>query len=172
MQSFHNSLAGISRAPTRIELIVDWIGGVVGPVVCLVLDPVVLGGPNSHLRSYSIAAESGMVGFMFVIAVWLTCHPSPNVFAGLLYAGGFLAIAIGLAILPLSIDGLRYGIGALGLTPFLTALVFFRNARRAQALAGEQFRWQTAIVASLVCFLSLAIIQCTVWHQLPPAYWA
>lgn len=51
--------------------------------------------------------------------------------------GGAGALALGFAMLPLTVIGLIVAVGALGFLPFATAGVFFSNASRALWSADE-----------------------------------
>lgn len=113
--------------PTWKQVVIDWIGGVVGPIACLVFDPIIF-GPGGEYRNFTITAYVGIIVFVLVLTAWLLFRPWPSVFAGLLYAGSLFAMCIGVLIFPLTLIGLIVGIGIFGLTPFLTAWVFLRNA--------------------------------------------
>jgi hypothetical protein len=53
----------------------------------------------------------------------------------MMLSGALFSAVIGLLLLPLSIAGLAFGVGILGFTPFVTAFIYWRNARRAQGPA-------------------------------------
>ena len=70
----------------------------------------------------------------FVAWLWLRGYEKRGagllhgILAGALMTAAYLAAAIGIAILPMSIIGLVFIVGILGFTPFLTAFVYGRNA--------------------------------------------
>lgn len=139
--------------PTRAQLRFDVIFGLVLPVLCLVFDPVVfrsswglLGGDgiyhNARLFAYSASALE-----MATLACWLFVirrYPAwSRPAGGVMAAGALFSFALGVAILPFSVLGLILaGLGALGFIPFVTALVYLRNSRRALRLnrAGDPVR--------------------------------
>lgn len=130
---------------TLAQLIFDVTIGMVLPVLCLVFDPIVFrsgsfGSPllsRFQLFAYSvIAVEIGALG------VWLACGRRVGVWcgvlAGIMYAGVFFSLIVGLFLLPFSVLGLMFIIGLLGFAPFLTAIIYGRNARRARQASGAQ----------------------------------
>jgi hypothetical protein len=54
-----------------------------------------------------------------------------GIFGGIFFAGAMCSFAIGVVLLPLTLVGLFFLIGLLGLIPFVTAFVYLRNAIRA-----------------------------------------
>ncbi len=123
---------------TAKQRLFDWIFGVIMPAVCFAFDPIfsrdgiarqaLLGAyrPFIYLLSFSL--------IMATAAVLLFGNKLKNfqVFlSGLFAVGGIVALAIGIALLPLSLIGVVFIIGILGLTPLLTSFVYLRNAGRA-----------------------------------------
>jgi hypothetical protein len=140
-------------APTRAQFRFDVIFGLVLPVLCFVFDPIVfrgggeLFGRDGIYQRVRFFAYSASALEMATLACWLFVirrYPAwSRPAGGVMAAGALFALAVGVAILPLSVIGLLFvGVGALGFIPFLTALVYFRNARRALRLnrAGEPVR--------------------------------
>ena len=132
-------------APTRAQLRFDVIFGLVLPVLCFVFDPVVFQGHSGLLGNDGIYhgvrlfAYSASALEMTTLACWLFVirkYPAwSRPAGGVMAAGALFSFALGLAILPFSVLGLMFaGIGALGFIPFVTALVYLRNARRALRL--------------------------------------
>jgi hypothetical protein len=130
---------------TRAQLRFDVIFGLVLPVLCFVFDPVVFRGRFDLLGHDGIYQRVRLFAYaasaleMATLACWLFVirkYPAwSRPAGGVMAAGAFFSLALGLAILPLSIMGLVFlGIGALGFIPFLTALVYLRNSRRALRL--------------------------------------
>jgi hypothetical protein len=128
---------------TRAQLRFDVIFGLVLPVLCFVFDPVVfrggiVGGDGLYhrVRLFAYAASALEIA---TLACWLFLVRGFPAWSrpagGVLAAGALFSFALGLAILPLSLIGLVFaGVGALGFIPFITAVVYLRNARRALRL--------------------------------------
>ena len=129
--------------PTRAQLNFDVAFGLVIPVLCFVFDPVVFRGnilgDGGAFQSFRLFAYAASVIEITTLACWLIVvrrFPAwSRPAGGVLAAGAFFSFALGVMILPLSIIGLLFvGIGALGFIPFVTAIVYLRNARRALRL--------------------------------------
>ena len=132
-------------APTRAQLRFDVIFGLVLPVLCFVFDPVIFQGGGELVRGDGIYREARLFAYtasaleMATLACWLFVirrYPAwSRPAGGVMAAGALFSFALGVAILPFSVIGLLFvGIGALGFMPFVTALVYLRNARRALRL--------------------------------------
>jgi len=120
------------RPPTSRPVVVGWAFGIVLPMLCLVADPGVLrasgfGMGPPLLGSHAAAVYALVFPAMALLAVWLHRRKGGIFVAGPLLAGGVLAVAVGIALLPWSIPLSLVGIGLLGLVPFGTALVYFGN---------------------------------------------
>ena len=136
MAAFAITVAAMTY-PVRPDLqasrrsLVDFLAGVVMPVVCVIADPFVLSdetiGPLAlHLIIFQLVA----------FTTWQFCRHRPGpvaaAFASCLFIGTSLALSIGLVIFPLTLIGLAFfGLGVLGITPFLTGYVFSRNCATA-----------------------------------------
>jgi hypothetical protein len=125
---------------TELQLGFDVILGIVLPLFCLMLDPIVFragafGRPL--IGEYAIAGKLAMICGMVSLAVWLLFGKFPALFVGLLAGGAALAAGLAVILLPLSLMGLVMLIGVLGFTPFVTAFVFLRNAIRAYERASR-----------------------------------
>jgi hypothetical protein len=131
-------------APTPAQLKFDVAFGLVMPVLCLYFDPVVFKGwfetdrgiyGRYQLYAYTISAVE-----MVALCAWLFAARRGGgraaVLAGMLSAGAAFAFLVGLAILPFSVFGLLLLIGVFGFVPFLTGVVYLRNAWRASASLG------------------------------------
>ncbi|HVF66309.1 MAG TPA: hypothetical protein VM914_01510 [Pyrinomonadaceae bacterium] len=132
-------------APTRAQVRFDVIFGLVLPALCFVFDPIVFRGGVGVIRHDGIYREARLFAYsasaleMATLACWLFVirrHPAwSRPAGGVMAAGALFSLALGVAILPFSVLGLLlFGIGALGFIPFVTALVYLRNARRALRL--------------------------------------
>lgn len=121
--------------------------GAAGPLLCLVLDPLVFKGGDEH---GPIFGQVWVFGYSFiaveilVLLLWLVVRERLGAFsavvAGTLLVGTVFAGGLGLALLPLSVAGLMALIGALGFTPFLTASVYFYNGLLALRSARSRVR--------------------------------
>jgi len=130
---------------TRKQRIFDGVSGVALPLVCLLADPGVFRG-----WSYRPVVYSFILTEVVILGAWLLLQKrlqgSSLFFAGPLAAGGGFALALGVALLPLSLFGLLLLIGVLGFTPFFTAVAFLRNGWRA-FLRGKAGRGGTTVAA-------------------------
>jgi hypothetical protein len=128
---------------TQPQLIFDLIFGVFGPIACFAFDPVVfqssfLGPPlfgEQQILVYTLSALE-----IIVLCVWLIFGGSLrflNAFIGsFLIWGGIASASIGLILFQYSLFGIMFfGIGLLGFTPFVTAVVYGRNGFRAWNIA-------------------------------------
>lgn len=115
---------------TRKQTVFDAVSGVALPLVCLLADPGVFRG-----WSYRPVVYSFILTEISILAAWLILkrrlQGSSLFFVGPLVAGGGFALALGVALLPLSLFGLLLLIGVLGFSPFFTAVAFLRNGWRA-----------------------------------------
>jgi hypothetical protein len=123
------------------------IFGILLPALCLALDPLVFRRSPDFLAdrvfdrdhfktpvlgSYTAFGYMGTIVSMVGLSLWLTLGRFPAFFSGLLAVQGIFAVFLGAALLPYSVVGLAfYGLGILGLAPFLTGFVLARNAARA-----------------------------------------
>lgn len=143
--------------PTRVHSALGnpwsatWLG-IVLPIACLYFDPAFfqwdIGWPLLEpikVGSY-LAIGLGVVG----LAAWLIWQRWNSVLTGWLYCGCLYASLLGIAMLPITIPTILIVIGLVGLSPFLTALVFWHAARQARANAGELFKPRLAVCAFLV----------------------
>ncbi len=152
---------------TRAQVAFDVIAGVAAPLLCLAFDPTVFRGGVTGapvLGEFRLFAYSVIAIEITTLLAWLALGERARAWAGLL-AGGMLAgavfsLAVGLAILPFSLAGLVILIGVFGFTPFLTALVFLRNGRRAlreARLAGSDTAAALALGAVLAISIPLVV---------------
>jgi hypothetical protein len=152
--------------PTRKQFHFDVAFGLIIPILCFVFDPVVfrgsdLVGDGIYQRFRFIAYAASAIE-MATLACWLfLVRQSPawsRPAGGVLAAGAFFSFALGLAILPFSVVGLLFlGLGALGFVPFVTAVVYLRNARRALRLNRTGAPVRGGATASFVFGLALAL---------------
>ena len=125
---------GVTTAQKRF----DWMFGVIMPTVCFFFDPIVFrssfGANDLLLGGFKWFAF--LLSFTAIMATmaWLLWGEKlkwANAILSGLFAVSFLAaLAIGIFLLPFSLLGLAFLIGALGFTPLFTSFVFLRNSVR------------------------------------------
>jgi hypothetical protein len=130
---------------TLAQVIFDITIGIVLPILCLVFDPLVF---RNGLYGAPLAGQIQLFAYAFIaiqiiaLAVWLGVGSRAGewcgVLAGIMLAGALFSVGIGIFLLPLSLFGLIVLVGALGFTPFVTAVIYLRNARRALKAAKAQ----------------------------------
>lgn len=130
---------------TRAQVMFDIAMGVVLPILCLVFDPLVF---RAGMSGQPLAGGIQLLAYVFIaveivaLAAWLGIGARAGewcgVLAGIMYAGALFSVLVGICLLPFSVIGLIFIVGALGFTPFLTAFIYLRNARRAHKAAGAQ----------------------------------
>jgi hypothetical protein len=132
------------QEPTARQRGFDWAFGVVLPVVCFFFDPLVF---RPGIESRAILADYtpfayllSYVSIMGMIA-WLLWGKRLGwfnaVLAGLFAVGSIISLAIGIVLLPFSLIGLIFLIGALGFTPLFTGVIYLRNSLRAFRVARD-----------------------------------
>lgn len=150
-------------SPTREQLKFDITFGFVLPVACFAFDPFVFrgfaggGGILERFQSFTYALTALE---MLALCVWLVARGRLGEWAtaagGVLLAGALFCYAVGLVLLPFSIVGLIFIVGALGFTPFLTGFVYLRNGARAVRLARNTLSFRANFVGALVVGAALA----------------
>ena len=127
---------------TYAQTVFDVLFGIIAPILCFVFDPIVFrtadfGPPLFPNYQGFVYLVSGIE--ILLLTVWLVwgrhLQPATRNAGGILMSGAVFSGLIGLVLLPFSLLGLSVGIGALGFIPFLTALVYLRNAKGAFQLA-------------------------------------
>jgi hypothetical protein len=155
--------------PTRGKTIFDVSFGIVLPILCFVFDPIVFRGNffGSTALFGRIQLPVYLMAFIEIsaLATWLCAGKRLGrrsvALGGFLYAGALISLLIGVVLLPLSLIGIALaGLGLLGFTPFLTALVFWRNGRRAFDLSHDEVtggRKLAALALALIFILGLPV---------------
>ena len=144
---------------TLQQLIFDICFGIVGPILCVISDPIVFVssfGGSDFLQRIRFFAYFEIFLAICVLAYWLWRHRPSLVLAGALYGSALFSVALGIRMLPLTLIGILAIIGILGLTPFVTAFVFLRNGVRSQAGCVSS-RGRAAQVAALVLGVALVL---------------
>ena len=128
----------LSPAGLRKGAAFEVIAGILLPALCLAVDPMVfrksseLPFETPVLAHYTAFGYAGTVVAMIGLSLWLTFGRFPAFFSGLLAVQAIFAVFLGASLLPYSIIGLAFfGLGILGLAPFLTGFVLARNGARA-----------------------------------------
>lgn len=148
---------------TRAQNKFDVVFGLVLPLVCFILDPVVFRGWHSVgiLEKYQSFAYAVSGLEMWTLAMWLVLGRSAGAWrsamGGIMLAGALFSATIGAVLLPFSLIGLLVLIGALGFTPLFTAFVFLRNGLRAVSLANAEPQHRTSAVAALALGVAFAL---------------
>jgi hypothetical protein len=113
----------------------DLLGGVFLPILCLIFDPVVFEEPRARALA--------VIGYglpMLLLLAWIVIGPRyaalSCVLAGGMGIGAVLAGVTGVLMLPMTILGLFILLGLLGLIPFATMWIYWRNAREATLSSG------------------------------------
>lgn len=135
---------------TPAQTVFDVLFGVMAPILCFVFDPGILRssdfgfgtGPGifSEFQSF-VYLVSGIE--ILLLIVWLTwgrqLQSTTSLAGGMLMAGAVFSGLIGIVLLPFTLMGLFLIVGVFGFIPFLTALVYLRNARSAFQLEAKTF---------------------------------
>ncbi|MEO8609351.1 MAG: hypothetical protein ABI690_15775 [Chloroflexota bacterium] len=140
------------------RLIIDVLFGVIAPIATLIFDPAIFrGGIESGLpvlaqwRVFAyIAIPIGVAVFTLWLSLRFRLKAWSGMVAGVLFAGAVFSLLIGIAILPITLFGLLLGIGILGFIPFITAVIFFRNALQAFNYVGKQLNLQGMVGSFLL----------------------
>lgn len=120
------------------QKIFDWLMGVLLPMVCFYFDQGVFRSwPNDEglLSNFQVPAYALAYSAIMAQAAWLLWGErlgKLKILVGfVLLAATVAALLIGLVLFPFSIIGMFFLIGFLGFTPFFSAAVYWRSARKA-----------------------------------------
>ncbi len=157
------------------RLIVGTLGGVVLPCLCVTYDPGILrgSGPGGDWQPFLYVH---LLFQMLALSAWLLLDrrlPAlGGVFSGVLYTGAITAMLIGLPMLFISLLGLLFVIGVLGLVPWLTCYVFavnaaeaFRRARNAIGATMASYGVLVGITVAIVIPLAVNAVFGTMLEQ-------
>lgn len=145
--------------PTKRQISFDVAVGILLPIACLLWDPIIfrhaLNPGRGLLEPFRLLATLTIGLGVLLLSIWLLRRPAPALFVGLLVGGAMFASFLGVVLIPISLIGLFFGIGALGLSPFATAFVFGRNTVRAWAQARQNHTRFGALCLSTVGLLAV-----------------
>lgn len=139
-----------------------WVAGVALPLAMVALDPAVFRSTTFGVGTPILGAWKplGYVGIflgMAAVACHLVAQRASAVLAGALAGAALFAVALGLCLLPFSLLGLLFfGLGLLGLTPFVSAVVVAWRARLAFRRAQGRGRLRHAFLG-LLLFLGTGV---------------
>lgn len=128
---------------TVAQTLFDLIFGVALPIVCLVLDPGIIRSNSFQpqaWRGYGPFAYPFLGLAMVCLVFWLVWRRGARLLSGMFTTFALFALGLGMVLLPLTLVGLLFVIGVLGLCPFSAAFVYGRNAVRAGQQAREKAR--------------------------------
>jgi len=108
----------------------DLIFGVIAPVFCVLVDPIVFVGEIGLFRSWCLMAYLEIAVGIVALGYYLLTRHASSLLSGVLFAGAIFSLLLGILLLPCSFWGLIIIIGLFGFTPFLTGFVFMRNGCR------------------------------------------
>jgi hypothetical protein len=131
---------------TKAQIMFDIAFGILIPIGCFALDPIVFRGMSlsrpdagGELGNWQVFAYCFSAIQICALAIWLVggnrLGSYSRIITGLLISGALFSLTIGILILPLTLLGLVFLIGALGFIPFFTGIVYLRNAARAEFFA-------------------------------------
>lgn len=155
----------------------DWIFGVILPIVCFVVDPIVFKGTTfgtAWLGTFKPFAYVLSFVSVMVTSAWLIWGKKLKgfnaVLAGLFAVGGLISLGIGIVLLPFSLLGLFVIIGILGFTPLFTSIVYLRNAVRtyktAKPFLENKLLINSFILSAVLSFAFPAILNLNVEKSL------
>jgi hypothetical protein len=158
----------VTSAQTNFDL---WLG-VIAPILCFIIDPIVFTDDfslvPSELTRYRVFVYVFSALSILALLVFLTrkvrSSPLNAIIAGILLSGALLSLTIGIMILPLSVLGLLVFIGILGFTPFVTTFVYLRNGVRAVNRAKPRLA-PLKLAALMILSAVLAIGPCLLLQQ-------
>ena len=158
---------GPNRTPLQDRF--DMVFGLVLPILCFMLDPIVFKSypllGRALFEDYQLFAYVMSTVEMGFFLVWRTFPRKVNslspLFAGVFLLGACFSFVIGVAMLPVTLWALLFVIGLVGLLPFVTAFVYLRNGLRAMKAQANDLplasRITTAALSGVLVLSSLAV---------------
>ena len=129
---------------THAQKVFDVLFGIVAPILCFLFDPIVFksaGFGGALVPDYQAFAYLASGVEILLLIIWLVwgrqLQLTTRLVGGMLMAGAVFSGLIGVLLLPFTLMGLMLVIGVFGFIPFLTALVYLRNAKSAFQLAAR-----------------------------------
>jgi hypothetical protein len=144
----------------------DVIFGIVLPVICLVVDPIVFQG--GFFGEQPILGRFQLFAYLFcglqlgIFLFWraMPRHLAPpaGLIGGILLAGALFSFIVGVLMLPLTLLALIFLIGIVGFTPFMTSFVYLRTGIRAlKAQQSNAIFKSRFLLAAMTGLLSVAL---------------
>jgi hypothetical protein len=151
----------------------DVVFGIVLPVICLVLDPIVFQG--GFFGERPVLARFQLFAYLFcglqigIFLCWRTLArhlaPAAGLIGGVLLAGALFSFIVGILILPLTFLGLIILIGIVGFTPFVTAFVYLRTGIRALRTQQRNTLFQSRFLLAVVMAGLSVVMPALLSHQ-------
>jgi hypothetical protein len=154
----------------RVRFWNQMLWGIVVPVAAVIGDPVVFG---TYKGGVPISVQDFCFGFYFVLGYsmlllalsWFlkpTSFPWVNALvAGQLRCGAAVLILVGLVLIPITLFGLFFLFGLLGLVPWITGGIYFRTSalhyRWAKSQAESEMR-ATFIFGFMIVLLTFVVL--------------
>lgn len=162
--------------PTEAQRAFDAIFGVVFPVICFELDPIVFKSAGGIFGPAYAGDYQFLVYFISAVqitamVVWYTLGSRLGSFSAVigfvLILGGLVSVVIGVFLLPLSLIGLILVLGILGFTPFLTGFAYIRSGVRAMRSCPPKKVYAPMVVGAIAsAVITLAVpLAVNTWVQ-------
>jgi hypothetical protein len=141
-------------------MIFDISFGIIMPLFCFYYDPGIIRGTfDSTLGRLGIFIY-GFSGIAILsLSTWLVLghriRSLAAIFGGVLVAGAIISFSIGVLILPLTLIGILFVIGVLGLVPFVTGFVYLRHGLRAIRQSGDRSSLMATVILSAILAVGL-----------------
>jgi hypothetical protein len=149
----------------------DLIFGILAPVICVLLDPAIFrpfAGGAWFLRHLRLLAYLEMAISIAALTYYQLTNRASSFLAGALCGSAAFAFALGAVMFPMTLIGMLFLIGVLGLTPFFTSFVYLRNAIRCwrvcEARSSRPVGMMPAIFGFILILSAPAIAQKAVFH--------
>ena len=125
--------------PTMPQKRFDWIFGVIMPTACIFFDPFLftnkLDVVSPLLGEYKPFVYLLSFVSILLMAAWLLWRERLGglsaAIAGVFGVASQMSLVVGVVLLPFSLLGLFFIVGALGYTPLFTSVIYLRNCVRA-----------------------------------------
>ena len=152
----------------------DVLFGIILPVICLVVDPIVFQGGFLGERPW--LGRFQLFAYLFcglqigIFLSWRTLArhlaPAAGLIGGVLLTGALFSFIVGVLILPLTFFGLVVLIGIVGFTPFVTAFVYLRTGIRALKSQQRNALFESRFLLAAVTALLSVVMPALVGHQI------